>query len=296
MIYILSFSNLATAYETDQYTNRHQPIRDCTEVLNAKVNDTLREIANHWRGGENEWRFVMAVYWKIGGLHWVDKLERWAMTSPDVDRLSTPRKKSIYHDLPICATRVAHFFGVGDTIKVNNQLIGTDKIGHFLSQGRKFYKRYRRSGSEERAARRSSATERGIFGQKTTGSYSNADLVANYEGYRFYRSLFHDDIIPGKPAILRWENGKPILQREFDWADHVNEFWDEALNPNHFDKLLYRHMKKKLLGFCEQYRKNPQLYQIENEEALKRRYAHLRLRDTSELRLDRLCASIDSGP
>ena len=38
--------------------------------------------------------------------------------------------------------------------------------------------------------RRSVTTERGVFGALTTGIYSNADLVANYEGYRFYRGLF----------------------------------------------------------------------------------------------------------
>ncbi len=61
-----------------------------------------------------------------------------------------------------------------------------------------------------------------LFG--ATGSYSNADLVANYEGYRFYRSLFDDDVISGKTAILRWENNRWVIQREFDWADHVNEY------------------------------------------------------------------------
>ena len=144
-------------------------------------------------------------------------------------------------------------------------------------------------GDEAKAAEQSAYTERALFGQMTTGSYSNADLVANFEGYLFYRSLFEDNIVNGKPAILAWVNGRWIMQRPFDWADHVNDYWDEALNVNHYDALLYSRMKTRLLTFCDDYRSAPQLYQIHDEEALKDRYRDLQLRDTSELRLENLC-------
>jgi len=185
--------------------------------------------------------------------------------------------------------RVTALFGVGKTIRINDQLIGTDKLGHFISQGRKYYRRFIRYGSEARAAEQSAATERTIFGQLANGIYSNADLVANYEGHRFYRSLFEDDIIDGKPAILRWENDDWVVQREFDWADHVNEYWDEALNVNYFDAGLYKHMHRTLISYCPQYWQEPSLYTIVNEQRLKERYAFLRLHDNSELRLDSLC-------
>ena len=133
----------------------------------------------------------------------------------------------------------------------------------------------------------------GTTSQMTTGVYSNADLVANYEGYLFYRSLFEDDIIPGKPAILAWEDGGWTIQRPFTWADHVNEYWDEALNVNHFDALLYPHMKERLEQFCPDYFLEPHRYEIRDEEILRDRYAHIQLRDTSELRLDQLCFKQD---
>ncbi|MFQ5981755.1 MAG: hypothetical protein ACE5KS_00120 [Woeseiaceae bacterium] len=279
----------AAAYETDQFYNRSQPIADSTEVLNRKVNETLAEIVAEWRKGHDRKAFVNEIYHRLGGRHWVDKLERWAMKSPDVQKLETPRYKSIYAGMPLWSTRTTFLFGIGSTIRVNDQLIGSDKIGHFFSQGRKFYRRYLRYGSEEKAARQSAYTERAIFGRGTTGSYSNADLVANYEGHRFYRSLFEDDVVPGKPAILRWEDGGWVIQRPFDWADYVNEYWDEALNVNQYDNLIYKRIRKRMEGLCPQYWKNPSLYTIENEEELKARYAHLDLRDSSFLRLDNLC-------
>lgn len=279
----------AVAYETDQHTGRGADIADSTAVLNAKVNETIAGIVANWDEGHDQMAVVDAFYRELGGKHWVDRLERWAMKSPDVERLDVGRYESIFAGQPFYATRVAKFFGTGATIRVNDQLIGSDKIGHFISQGRKFYKRYLVFGSEELAAERSAYTERAIFGQLSNGIYSNADLVANYEGHRFFRSLFEDEIIPGKPAILRWEDDGWIVQRDFDWADHVNEYWDEALNINHFDAGLYKHMHETFIEMCPQYWERPDLYTIVNEDALKARYAHLQLRDTSELRLDSLC-------
>lgn len=280
---------IAGAYETDQLTNRATPIADATAVLNREVNDALEEIVVEWNKGHEEWAFVDAVYHKIGGLHWVDRLERFAMKSPEVEKMPTGRYDSMFSDPPFWATRVTSLFGTGKTIRVNEQLIGSDKIGHFISQGRKYYRRYLRFESEEKAAEHSAYTERAIFGQMSNGVYSNADLVANYEGHRFYRSLFEDDIIVGKPAILRWDDGHWVLQREFDWADHVNEYWDEALNVNHYDAALYKYMHAEFIAMCPEYWERPELYMVVDEDALKERYAHLGLVDASELRLDSLC-------
>jgi hypothetical protein len=279
----------AGAYESDQLTNRAQPIEDSTAVLNREVNAAIAEIVAGWRKGHDEMAVVNAIYRSIGGVHWVDRIERWAMKSDEIDHLDIPRYDSVFSGQPFWALRVTAVFGVGKTILVDGQLIGTDKLGHFISQGRKYYRRFRKSGSEAQAAEHSAFTERAIFGQMTNGIYSNADLVANYEGHRFYRSLFEDGIVAGKPAILRWEDGGWVIQRQFDWADHVNEYWDEALNVNHFDALLYPHMRQRLLGYCGDYFEAPELYDVDNEPALLARYGELQLRDTSELRLSNLC-------
>lgn len=279
----------AGAYETDQFTGRLEPLEDSTAALDARVNQSIAKAVANWRGPRNERRLVDAIFHDIGGHHWVDRIERWAMDSEQVDRTWPARSDSIYSGHPIWATRVAGMFGVGPTIKVNGVHVGTDKLGHFLSQGRKFWLRYQRFHDEARAAEQSAYTERALFGQMTTGSYSNADLVANYEGYRFYHSLFDDGIVPGKPAILSWTGDGWNVQRPFTFADHVNDYWDEALNISDFDALLYPHMRQRLLGYCDEYRKSPSDYTVTDESALEERYRHLQLRETSELRLGNLC-------
>lgn len=292
MVLSLAVAQDAWPLETDQFTNRLEPIEDATALLDAKVNETIEDIVAGWQGPRDDWKFVTEIYRAIGGHQLVDRIERWAMESPAVQRLETDRGESIYQGHPFWATRVAAVFGVGPTIKVNGQLIGSDKLGHFLSQGRKFYRRYTHSRDEAEAAEHSAYTERAIFGQFANGIYSNADLVANYEGHRFYRSLFEDDIFGGKRAILTWREDHWVVQRPFTWADHVNAYWDEALNVNHFGDLLYPHMKERLQTFCPDFAEKPQMYIVPNEAALRARYADLQLRDTHELRLDSLCEDV----
>ena len=50
------------AYETDQFTNRLTPLADSTELLDARVNRTIEEIARDWKGPRNDWKFVTAIY------------------------------------------------------------------------------------------------------------------------------------------------------------------------------------------------------------------------------------------
>ena len=271
-------------YETDPYAKRHLDVADSLEVLDAKVNDALDEIAASWRRGEDEWAFVMAVYRKVGGLHWVDKLERWAMNSPEVAKIPVARRESMVADFPLMAGRVAAIFGFGPTINIGGVYFGTDKIGHFFSQGRKFYGRYRSMGDEAKAARRSVLTEKALFGRLTTGVYSNADLVANYEGYLFYRGLFHDGVVAGKKAIFRWREDAPVKQRAFTWADHVNAYWDEALNANVYSAALLPYVKKRMLMLCDDFRRRPHRYRVADAEALFRRYQPIGVVDTSALR------------
>jgi len=282
-------STSAVAYETDQHTNRNQVVADSTAILNDKVNETIEQIAKDWSQDHDELAFVDAIYRHIGGIHYVDKLERWAMESPEVERLDTRRRDSIYSGYSLWSLRVSTLFGIGSTIRLNNELVGTDKIGHFISQGRKFYKRYLRMGSEPEAARQSAFTEKSIFGSVTTGAFSNADLVANFEGYRFYRSLFEDDVIPGKQAILRWDDDHWVVQREFDWGDHVNAYWDEALNPNQYTRRPRIYVRRQLVAQCDSFWANPDLYIVEERAELAERYSHIGLIESDELRMDLLC-------
>jgi hypothetical protein len=282
----------AAAYETDQYSHRLEPLEDSTELLNERVNTALTEIADEWRGGPDPRRFARAVYRKLGGRHWVDRLERWAIRQPMIEKRTQGRRGNIYRGLPFWATRVNFFFGVGPTIRVAGTLIGTDKLGHFLSQGWKYHKRHLRGHPLEKTVRLGIRNEASIFGSPFTGSFSNADLVANYEGFLFYRGLFEDDVVPGREAIIEWTDGGARLARRFDFRDHVNDYWDEALNPNRFDRLLSGPMLDRLATLCPQHDRDPATWVSASDAELRRRYAFLGMRDGTSHRLDQVCSSV----
>jgi hypothetical protein len=291
MILVFSFS--ALGYETDPYSHRLIEITDATEHLNEKVNQALKEVVKNWKGPENKQKLVKKVYLKLGGRHWVDKIERYVNQSTEIEKLPTKRYQSIYAPMPKWVTRVNGLMGIGPIFKLNHQLVGTDKLGHFFSQGKKFYFRYLKTNSVQQAAARSAYTERAIFGQATTGTYSNADLVANYEGFLFYRSFFEDDVIPGKKAMFIWQNEQWIMQRSFDWRDHVNAYWDEAININYYDKWLQAHMKDALVDHCDDYINEPNLYKIDElaEQRLTEKYRKLKLLPNEALKMNHLCTT-----
>ncbi len=283
--------SLSRAFESDQYSNRLVPISDSIVVLDNAVNEAILRIASEWDGPEDRRRFATEVWRTLGGAHWVDRIERLAMESPDIERLPQTKRENIYSDAPFRASPVIFLFGVARTIKLAGSLTGTDKLGHFFSQGFKYFRSHLKGWSEERIANRGRFNERWIFGRLTTSVYSNADLVANWEGYLFYRSLFEDGIIPGKSRIVRFRDGRAEVVRPFTWADHVNDYWDEALNPSYWNPTLERVMHAKLEEYCSVYLLDPNLWVSPEDEELGERYAAIGLRLAPENRLDHLCAS-----
>jgi hypothetical protein len=262
------------------------------------MNRMLGEIARDWQGPRDDRHLEFEVWDKVSGRFWVHTIEKFANESPEVERLPTRRYHSVYTGMPFWATRVVVLFGVCPTVKVNGVFVGTDKLGHFVGQGRKFYQRWRKYRDEGRAAEQSAFTERAIFGSKTTGVYSNGDLVSNYEGYRFFRALTEDEVIPNKRAMFRWDGVRYEPGAPFDWRDYVNPYWDEGIEISHYDGLLYPHMRERLLGYCDQYAARPEHFTlpVAQEDELRRRYATIGLIDTNELRLDRLCTGSAPAP
>lgn len=291
LVVVVATPGSGHAYECDQYWNRLTPIEDSAEAINQRFRQALEKVAADWRGPEDRRRFATDVYQRLGSRHWVDPVERWAMNSPLIDRLPQSRRETIYADVPLWARRVMFFAGIGGAIRVEDHLMGTDKLGHFVSQGWKYYKRHLRGMSESQVVALGRRNERSWFGALFTGIFSNADLVSNYEGYLFYRSLFEHDIIDDLPAMVRFEAGGARIQRDFDLRRWVNDFWDEALNPNHYSTNVRRHLRRRLDLLCDDYALAPDRWVPNDETELQTRYEHLGMRLAPELRLDRVCGS-----
>ena len=84
--------------------------------------------------------------------------------------------------------------------------------------------------------------ERTYYGYDTTGVFSHADLVANFNGLRFWMALTPngklglDDPLTGEKLkpYFKCQDGKWSLVREFDWMEYIDHGWEEHINCSNF--------------------------------------------------------------
>ncbi len=173
----------------------------------------------------------------------------------------------IYDDplLLIDLTKVVRTVFRSSTINVDGTLFGTDKIIHFVHLGRIYHSHYlaaRRRGASEAEAVAGAVqlsaganlflSENAFLGMLMTGIRSNADLAANYAGFKFYRNLTEsvrigDRTLP--PMLVRdgpyWRVAERVRNQPDFFAAFITQHFNEVLNPNSYAVLTdgrFRHM------------------------------------------------------
>lgn len=162
---------------------------------------------------------------------------------------------SVYRDITFMEGISLNLKELSDVVRVDDQLIGLDKIGHFFAEGWGYFQRTRENKlNSHEAISWGRSLEEGLYGYMTTGVFSHGDLVANFHGYRFWlglrktgqdplKSVLGDfftskrvscnfelfDSIKEKKVIRRW-----VLRKPFDIADYVDGTWNEANNCNSY--------------------------------------------------------------
>ncbi len=110
-------------------------------------------------------------------------------------------------------------------MNVNGNAIGTDKLDHMFGDGKDL------SNTPTESARSSSENaERGLYGLRSSGVYSNADIEANMAGHKFYND-----------AEKAYKSGKEYAFdiRSFDLAK-----MDENKNPNTYSSRVEAKIKE----------------------------------------------------
>jgi hypothetical protein len=212
------------------------------------------------------------------------------------------------------------------TLMADGTYFGTDKIPHFVHLGYSYYRAYRNAkkwGADEASAIQRAVrvgtganpltSERTLFGLVSTGVLSNADLAANYVGFKFYRNLT-------EPVVLRGKTCSPLLVRDgkkWRLSDHVrndprffsvyiSDHWDEALNPSDYLKTTATYVRKEVQARCDSVlawyqRKRPDLQTRKDFLALEKQlqtyfgeeYGYS-LRETDAITIANLCFDGDS--
>lgn len=169
---------------------------------------------------------------------------------------SLPLKDSIYCDISYMEGFSLNMKELSDVVNINDHLVGLDKMGHFFAEGWHYFELtdYDQHNISQ-ALEWGKEQEAGKFGLTTTGIFSFADLVANFNGWRFWNKVLlktHDPLkgvfanffnrpyvscelqivssIKNKKIVKAWE-----LNSRFDLADYLDGAWDEGNNCNNYE-------------------------------------------------------------
>jgi hypothetical protein len=205
------------------------------------------------------------VAWGLKGYH-LDKQLRSLLA---MKSYSLPLNDSIYRDIDYIEGISLNLKELSDVVDVDDVHIGIDKLGHFFAEGWRYFEMV---AFEEKTVYDALAwgkeRESGLFGYSTTAIFSYADLVANFNGMRFWNKVLRkqDDPLKGVFAnllerpyvtcdiqILDSINASEMIwawevNTAFDIADYVDGGWDEANNCNSYaDPLIEEKVVKRML-------------------------------------------------
>lgn len=225
---------ISQAYEIDNYTCRYdKSVTDSTSEVNKETNRRMKEAAektNQFGPGATSKKCdagVMSMFLEDGiASGWMGNMETWADSAP-IPKCKKKKKDSVYAEFGILESPMAVAAGLGPVIKVNGVFIGTDKLSHFMTEGKHYYDEYKKTKSVKSALDIGNREEHGGYGLRATGIHSYGDLVANYQGFEFWKQ-----VTEGPNPYFKCKDGVWEQARDFKWEDYVNPAFDEGINCN----------------------------------------------------------------
>lgn len=250
--------NLQTTHasETDAFTVRYMDIADSTDILDAEMNRRMNLAMDRTNYNRLESsmscntellyknlakQFHRPVYGKVEG---------WIKSHKEIPHARVPVRKSIYRDIPFWKNLPVHAgkMGLGPVIRLNGHLVGNDKIGHFLDEGRHNFHIIHETLADKdnhqdplaAAVAYGVETETGKFGLKATGVYSYADTVANFNGINFWFRILGAPYTGTGESYFTCDQGTFKRKADFTFREYVDAGWDEGMNCNTYRNDDYR--------------------------------------------------------
>ena len=254
LIFIIFASiSISFATEIDSFSTRDPNLKDATTYLNNLMNSYIQASildANAWGYCDRD-RFINNLNSRMGGTFWT-QFENDISSSSTIPWTTVSRNESIYQDFSFFYAPALYLAKLGPVLRIGDYYIGSDKFGHFITTGYEYYQAYKNNqNSLVHALDFGERTERDYFGLQTTGIYSYADLVANYEGF----IGFWSKLIANKSgAYVKCKNNIYYQAKLFDWKKHVNAGWDEAINCNAYRNQTLESQAQARINLLEQER------------------------------------------
>ena len=267
------------AAEVDSFTPRELELEDSANDINTIINQRIREgvakanadrrIVEDVEGIELITRRddcdVDDLYTSLRKSIFQSYTASWGLKGYDLDlqfrkllsqkTYALPLRDSIYRDIDYLEGFSLNLKELTHVVNIGSNLVGLDKIGHFFAEGWQYFE----IGEEEdgglgEAIVWGRGKEEGMFGTTTTGIFSYADMVANFNGWRFWNRVLLEEPDPLNSFVERlfdrayvscdiqvieslrqlrvvraWE-----VNRRFDLRDYIDGTWDEGNNCNSY--------------------------------------------------------------
>ena len=263
----------SNAAEIDSVTPRRIQLDDSLQAINAIFNQRMMEGIAKANGRRDDIEDLTAeefcdeeiLFAELRKAIFLSFTASWGLKGYSLDKqlrelladrsYSLSLNDSIYRDIDYIEGFSLNIKELSDTVRVRGHLVGLDKLGHFFAQGWQYFELTREEGkSIEQALQWGKEQEGGKYGYTTTGIFSFADLVANFNGLRFWNRVLrkNNDPLLGFAANLldspyvtcniqvaasfrhmkivkAWERNK-----KFDLSVYLDGVWDEGNNCNSY--------------------------------------------------------------
>ena len=243
---LLNLSNFAA--EVDSFTYRNLPLEDSLEVINEKTNHYLAKAIERTNSSSDECdeKKLYRVMRKYFNNQYRGELGREIVETQDIDSHWITIQEGIFQDFNWYQAPIQGFWGrvakdpTAALIKVNGVFLGTDKFEHFMGSGYRYFKKYHLQKKGIRAALDIGyKAETGIMGAWMTGVKSHGDLIANFNGMRFWNHILqkNDDVLGAQynaGPYVACEKGMWKQVKSVDWATYIDQAFDEGQNCSSF--------------------------------------------------------------
>lgn len=270
LVLVFCFASIETiqAEETDQFTLPPHELFDlgpiasqrATEILIKVVSRTNSEIqallprAAHSRHAATELAlrlngsYIADLFFEQTGPgfpRWL-RLDQFAKQKMAIHFKEIRPWKTVYW--LAFSPNITSLIGLAPTINMFGHYMGTDKLGHFFMQGHTYYKLYTYFINHGKSAEQAHNAlvkfgqfiEQSYLGSLINGIYSNADMSANYAGWKFYMNLTQSVKLGNKTLapILILEGKQWQFSKQFNKSNLLESFFsdhqNEAFNPSHY--------------------------------------------------------------
>ena len=261
---LFSLSPQTFSAEVDHYTAVDKEVVNALDILNQRANKYIgRAITRTNIVSENCNQEALYKSLKVYfANHSKGQFSKDLLYDKSIPKTVIPLEESIYKDWSLWngyllgkKSAKDSPLALGPIVRLDDQLVGTDKFEHLFGMGFQYFDRYYNRGKALK-----SVLKYGVFLEKTilggnsvaTGVFSYADLSANFNGMRFWNHMLqeHDDILGAKynegPYIQcvdnRWVKGVDL-----NFSNYMDQSIDESTNCSKFATKSATRKIKKLL-------------------------------------------------